>query len=73
MVGVYFEVELMSDPAQLARLSARVSADGGLLVCDRCRNPEEIIVALLRINDLEGAWSLCGPCLRDLPQAPIIV
>jgi hypothetical protein len=73
MAAVCFEVELMSDPAQLALFSARISADGGLLVCDRCRNPEEIIAAILNIPDLQGAWSLCGPCFRELPQAPIIV
>jgi len=73
MESRHFEVELMSDPAQLAIFSARIIAGGGLLVCDRCCDAEEIIVAIMRIPDLEGAWSLCGPCLRELPQAPIIV
>jgi hypothetical protein len=71
--SIYFEVELMSDPAQLALLAARSRTDGGLPVCDRCRNPEEIIVAIMRIPDLEGEWSLCGQCFRELPQTPIIV
>ena len=74
MESIYFEVELMSDPAQLALLAARIPDRGGApQVCDRCCDPEEDIVALMRIPDLEGEWSLCGPCFRDLPQTAIIV
>jgi hypothetical protein len=38
-----------------------------LPICDRCHNLEEIVVATMRILDLEETWSLCGTCVRELP------
>jgi len=39
-----------------------------LLVCDRCQNIDEVVVAILEILPLEETWSLCGPCKHELPD-----
>jgi len=46
-----------------------LSPDGArpLLVCDRCHDIEEIVVAMMRIVQIDEAWALCGPCLREMP------
>ncbi|MGH7917281.1 MAG: hypothetical protein ACREQE_07415 [Candidatus Binataceae bacterium] len=69
----YIEVQLMKDPDQLADLSARALASGGLLVCDRCGDADEIIAAFMHVPDLRRNWVLCGPCLREFPRAATIV
>jgi len=38
-----------------------------LLICDRCRDVEAIVVVTMQIPELEGTWSLCGPCKQELP------
>jgi hypothetical protein len=38
-----------------------------LPICDRCHNLEEIVVATMQVLSLEGTWSLCGTCVRELP------
>lgn len=41
--------------------------NAGLLVCDRCHDVDEIVVAVMQIEQLEERWSLCGPCKQKLP------
>ena len=38
-----------------------------LMICDRCRNVEEIVVALMQIDAVEDTLALCGSCLGELP------
>ncbi|MGA2411364.1 MAG: hypothetical protein ABSG46_13370 [Candidatus Binataceae bacterium] len=38
-----------------------------LLICDRCHDAEEIVVATMQILPLEKTWSLCGLCAQELP------
>lgn len=38
-----------------------------LMICDRCHNVEEIVVALMQIHAVEETWALCGSCLGELP------
>ncbi len=53
-----------------ADLTAAWPAAGAppLLICDRCHNVEEIVVATLQILPLEQTWALCGPCKQELPK-----
>jgi hypothetical protein len=37
------------------------------MICDRCRNVEEIVVALMQIDAVEDTLALCGSCLGELP------
>jgi len=38
-----------------------------LLICDRCQDIEEIVVATMQIASLEQTLSLCGGCAYELP------
>jgi hypothetical protein len=38
------------------------------LICDRCHDADEIVVALMEILPLEGRWALCGPCSQEMPR-----
>jgi hypothetical protein len=39
-----------------------------MLICERCDNLEEIVVAIMQIVQLDETWALCGPCARELPS-----
>jgi hypothetical protein len=39
-----------------------------LLICDRCHNADEIVVAIMQIEQLGESLALCGPCARELPN-----
>jgi hypothetical protein len=38
-----------------------------LLICDRCQNVEEVVVAIMKIVPLDETLALCGTCTRELP------
>jgi hypothetical protein len=38
-----------------------------LLICDRCQNVDQIVVAIMQILQLDQSWALCGACARELP------
>jgi hypothetical protein len=59
-------VELTELPPRAAIASA---ADPvlPLLICARCHNVEEVVVAILKIVELDGTFALCGPCSQELP------
>jgi hypothetical protein len=38
------------------------------LICDRCLDPDEIVVATMEIAEIDETFTLCGPCVRQLPQ-----
>jgi hypothetical protein len=38
------------------------------LKCERCHDPEESVVAIMRIPEMEQQWALCALCLRELPK-----
>jgi hypothetical protein len=38
-----------------------------MLICDRCENPDEIVVATMEIPGMDETFTLCGCCTRDLP------
>jgi hypothetical protein len=38
------------------------------LICDRCQNPEEIVVAAMEIAAIGETFALCGDCTRELPN-----
>ena len=37
-------------------------------VCDRCHHDDELVVATMKILPFEQVWSLCGPCVREIPR-----
>ena len=65
----YLEVNVIKDTAGIARICERATARGGLLVCDRCRDPGQIIVAILTLGSPEGpSFAICGPCFQLMPK-----
>jgi hypothetical protein len=38
-----------------------------VLICDRCHNVDQIVVAIMEILPLEESWALCGLCAQKLP------
>lgn len=38
-----------------------------LLICDRCQNVDEIVVAIMQILRHDESWTLCGKYARELP------
>jgi hypothetical protein len=44
-----------------------------LLVCDRCHNIDEIIVAIFQALPLIQSWALCGACKQELPEGFYLV
>ena len=37
------------------------------LICDRCLNPDEIVVVAMEIDAIGETFALCGDCARALP------
>jgi hypothetical protein len=42
-----------------------VQRDQPVLICDRCDDADEPVVATMQI--FETTFALCGPCARELP------
>jgi hypothetical protein len=61
------DIEVMVDREGLADLSAVICSEGELLVCHRCRDVDAIIAGIVVMREVEEAWVLCGPCLREIP------
>jgi hypothetical protein len=41
--------------------------DRPLLICNRCHDIEEVVIAIMEIPSLEETWALCGACVGELP------
>ena len=63
------DVNLICDNLTMSALRTELSASGGLLICNICRDVEAPIAGILVIDEDEEAWPLCGACLRRLPLA----
>ena len=61
------KVNVLDDAARVAALSAATRAQGTILICARCDDATEPIIAVLEIDPSEYRWPLCGPCLSELP------
>ena len=73
MANQYLEVDVIEDTAGIALICERATASGGLLVCDRCLDPSETIVAILTVGPPEGpSFAVCGPCFQVMPQGAIV-
>jgi hypothetical protein len=53
-------------PSLIANLCvARMQSE---LICDRCQDPDEIVVMTISILPIEEPFALCGACARELPR-----
>ena len=39
-----------------------------MLICDRCQDPDEVVVATVEIPAMDETFTLCGGCTRELPR-----
>jgi hypothetical protein len=53
-------------PTAIAALLATRELDE--LICDRCQDPEESIIAAMRIDAIDQTFALCAKCTRELPR-----
>ena len=53
----------------VALCAAREQAE---LICDRCQNSDEIVVATVEIAAIGETLAVCGACMRELPKGFVI-
>jgi hypothetical protein len=69
----YVVVRVIKDTAGLALLCGEFMARGEMLVCERCRDPGEIIVAILILRPPDGpSIAVCGTCFQLMPQGSAV-
>ena len=39
-----------------------------MLICDRCQDPDEVVVATMEIPAMDETFTLCVGCTRELPR-----
>jgi hypothetical protein len=44
-----------------------------MLICDRCQDPHEAVVATIEIPAMDETFTLCGGCTRELPRGFSVV
>jgi hypothetical protein len=59
------ETTFLTPELTVALCVAREQAE---LICDRCRNPDEIVIATVEIAAIGETLALCGACTRELPK-----
>jgi hypothetical protein len=69
-VDLIVEVTDISQPGFVAAC-AKVAAKS-LLVCGRCEDIEEIVVAILTVPALDASCALCGCCARSVPSGFLV-
>ena len=69
----YLVVNIIKDTSVIALICERATARGGLIVCDRCSDPGQIVVAILTLRSPEGlSLAICGPCFQLMPRGAIV-
>jgi hypothetical protein len=64
----YIRVELIDDPAAIARCRIEARRAGDLMTCRRCGDAEPSIAAILVVPaGGESRWALCARCLLEMP------
>ncbi len=53
-------------PASIAALL--VIREEPELICDRCLDPDQIVVTLMEIAEIDETLALCGSCVSELPR-----
>jgi hypothetical protein len=64
----YIRVELIDDPADIARCWLKSHRPGDRMICRRCGNADFSISAILVVPaGGESRWALCSRCVLELP------
>jgi hypothetical protein len=39
-----------------------------MLICNRCEDPDEVVVSTMEIPAMDETFTLCGSCTTELPR-----
>ena len=64
----FVDGRIYKDVEEMRQINAAAAAKGYLLVCDRCKNMSEPIVAVIAVGEADEAYGFCGDCYRHISQ-----
>ena len=64
----FVDGRIYRDVEEMRQINAAAAAKGYLLVCDRCKNLSEPIVAVIAVANTEDAFGFCGDCYRKISE-----
>jgi hypothetical protein len=67
-VGDFVDGRIYRDVEEMRQINAAAAAKGYLLVCDRCKNVSEPIVAVIAVANNGDAFGFCGDCYRKISE-----
>ena len=67
-VADFVDGRIYRDAEEMRQINAAAAAKGYLLVCDRCKNLSEPIVAVIAVANSDDAFGFCGDCYRKISE-----
>ena len=64
----FVDGRIYRDVEEMRQINAAAAAKGYLLVCDRCKNLQEPIVAVIAVANSDDAFGFCGDCYRKISE-----
>jgi hypothetical protein len=64
----FVDGRIYRDAKEMRQINAAAAAKGYLLVCDRCENVSEPIVAVIAVANPDAAFGFCGDCYRKISE-----
>jgi hypothetical protein len=64
----FIDGRIYRDVEEMRQINAAAAAKGYLLVCDRCNNLSEPIVAVIAVANTADAFGFCGDCYRKISE-----
>jgi hypothetical protein len=64
----FVDGRIYRDVEEMRQINAAAAAKGYLLVCDRCKNLSEPIVAVVAVANTDDAFGFCGDCYRKISE-----
>jgi hypothetical protein len=64
----FVDGRIYRDVEEMRQINAAAAAKGYLLVCDRCKNLTEPIVAVIAVAGTDDAFGFCGDCYRKISE-----
>lgn len=68
VVSEFVDGRIYKDAEEMRQINAAAAAKGYLLVCDRCKNMTEPIVAVIAVETTDEAFGFCGDCYRKISE-----
>jgi len=64
-LDLIIETEPLTPSLIAALCAARAQT---MLICDRCQDPDAVVVSTMEIPAMDETFTLCGGCTRELPR-----